>query len=83
MCFRLNEAGTGKAAQAAQVDHHFISPVDAADITRQHSRIGCVLDVADQCHADVPQGVIAELPQQQDVSMPSADEYQLAKAGEV
>jgi hypothetical protein len=52
-------------------------------MTRQHSRIGCVLDVTDQCHADVYQGVIAELPQQQDMGMPSTDEYQLAKAGEV
>jgi hypothetical protein len=42
-----------------------------------------VLDVADQCHANVPQGVIAELPQQQDMSVATADEYQIAKAGKV
>ena len=83
MCFRLNEAGTGQAAQAPQVDHHFIPSVNAADMTGQHSRIGRVFDVADQRRADVPQGAIAELTQQQDMSMASADVYQLPRAGKV
>jgi hypothetical protein len=80
MCFRLNEAGASKAAQAAQVDHHFIPPVDAADMTRQHSRIGGVRHIAYQRNANLRQGVIAKLPQQQDMSMAAANEYQLPKA---
>jgi hypothetical protein len=70
-------------AQAVQVDHHFIPAVEAADMTRQHPRIGGVFDVTYQCNANVRQGVIAKLPHQQDMSMTSADEYQLPKTGSV
>jgi hypothetical protein len=83
MGFGANETGICETAQAVKVDHHFFPPVDAADMTRQHSRIGGVLHVAYQRNANLRQRVIAKLPQQQDMRMAAADEYQFAKAARV
>jgi hypothetical protein len=79
MGFRANEAGICETAQAVKVDHHFFPSVDAADMTRQHSRIGGVRHVAYQRNTNLRQRVIARLPQQQDVRMAAADEYQFSR----
>jgi hypothetical protein len=50
---RVNEAGTGKVAQLAQIDRHFLPAVDTTDMTRQHPRVSRVLHVAYQRHLNI------------------------------
>ena len=73
------ETRARKHREPPQVDVHFVKPVVARNITRQHARVGCVYVGADQRKAHARHRLHAKVPEQHDMAVPAAHQNYVAQ----
>ena len=77
----MDQACTGKRAQATQVDVYLVKAVVARNVARQHARIRGVNVCADQGDTHARLGLHGEHAQHAHMAVAAADQHQIAQHG--